>query len=116
MINMKRQQGVPHTINDIAYKQEDNPKDEYNVIENPRTSRGVRPKTGEKKYWKVNSINEYGWSNNNVFANILRNHSNKKIDKYNQIKEKKWNQRFAIPISTYNESVFMSYRLSFDKI
>ena len=102
MMNMKRLQ-EHNTINDQQESKTQNLQINKNPRENVRTARGGRPTTtGGKKYWKVNSIDDYGWSNNNVFANILRNPTSKKMNKNQHIKEIKWNQRFAIPISTYN--------------
>lgn len=49
-----------------------------------------------------------------MFATFLRFSQQVKEDKSIQKKEKKWNPRFALPISNYNEVVFKKYKLLFD--
>ena len=85
--------------------------------EKSKTSRGeTRLATATTKNWNGGKIDEYGPSNNHVFGEILRNPKKKKVHKTMKKKENKWNQRFAVPISTYNEAVFKKYRLSFEEI
>ena len=59
---------------------------------------------------------EIGQTNNQMFAAFLRFSDQFKADKKVKKKEKRWNQRFAIPFSNYNEVVFKKYKLMFDKI
>lgn len=85
--------------------------------ERSKTSREkLRSSTKGKTLFKNNQIDEYGWTNNEVFAGYLRAESANKNDKISMKKELRWNQRFAMPISTYNEAVFKKYRLSFEEI
>ena len=75
-----------------------------------------RPKTGKIGSQKANSIDDYGWSNNNVFSSFLRHPNNKKMSKYYTSKETNWIDRFAIPFSEFNEVVFKKYKVSFDNM
>ncbi|CAI2364146.1 unnamed protein product [Moneuplotes crassus] len=81
-------------------------------------------------------ISEYGQTPNEIFASFLRSPDFTKQKRNNSLKntksknvdlllsqsknmkkmEKRWNQRFALPISEYNEKVFKKYRLLFDKV
>lgn len=63
---------------------------------------------------KPYQISEYGHTTNQMFATFLRFSQQVKEDKSIQKREKKWNTRFALPISNYNEVVFRKYKLLFD--
>ncbi|CAI2374785.1 unnamed protein product [Moneuplotes crassus] len=96
----------------------------------PLTSREYLEKFKNQSY---GTISEYGQTPNEIFASFLRtrfidrtkrnkslavsksNDLDKMIAKIKK-KEKKWNHHFALPISNYNEKVFIKYRLMFDKI
>jgi hypothetical protein len=72
---------------------------------------------GKIKSWQAQKITGYGHSKNNVFAGVLRgSKTDKGLYKKFKRKEKNWNDRFAIPISTYNEAVYSRFRLSFEEI
>lgn len=84
--------------------------------ERAKTTREKTIKTPSGKPINSNQVDEYGWTNNEVFLNFLRTSELPKKDKTIKKKELRWNQRFAVPISTYNEAVFRKYRLSFEEI
>jgi hypothetical protein len=83
--------------------------------EKSKTTRNKMKESLTKNFNKI-KIDEYGESNNNIFAGFLRDPKKAKQIKVFKKKENRWNQRFAIPISTYNEAVFKKYRLSFEEI
>jgi len=65
---------------------------------------------------KLDKVDEYGDSNNNIFSGMLRDSKTGKKNKCLKKKEHRWNARFALPVSTYNEAVFRKYRLSFEEL
>mmetsp|Transcript_22506 Transcript_22506/g.22312 ORF Transcript_22506/g.22312 Transcript_22506/m.22312 type:complete len:172 (-) Transcript_22506:8-523(-) len=61
---------------------------------------------------------DYGLSNNVVFSGFLRTQKidhKKTMQKINK-KEKKWDERFAVPVSTYNEAVYKKFRVPFEEL
>lgn len=85
--------------------------------ERSNTTRDKRTESQIIKSWKESQPTDYGQTNNNALAGVLRgSKTDKKLMKSYRRKEKKWNDRFAVPISTYNEAVFRRFRVSFEEI
>jgi hypothetical protein len=87
--------------------------------ERSNTTRDKRTESEIIKHWQARQPTDYGQTNNNALAGVLReSKTSKKLMKSyrRKKKEKKWNDRFAVPISTYNEAVFRKFRLSFEEI
>ena len=60
---------------------------------------------------------KYNSGNHRILCGVGKGlQQNKAYVKKIQRKERKWNDRFAVPISTYNEAVFRKYKVSFEQI
>lgn len=84
--------------------------------EKSKTSREKLLLAQTGKNWKISTPGEYGLSSNGVFSTFLRHPDPSGQEKNVKKKENRWNQRFAIPVSTYNEAVFRKYRVSFEQL
>ena len=113
----------------MVYEKRDGSPATSRIIVNKKKIKELqkRAETERKKVTKVNlqkqlemvnphKFTEYGYGSNQMFATFLRISNQMKLDKIARKKERRWNQRFAIPISQYNESRHRNYKLMFDQI